>query len=325
MGKTRVALFTVFTCISLTSQTFPTKNNDDTTYPEGGNDSPPSNNAGLRSVKIDVFTTYHNYVLFNMSNLDPSKHQYRIKIQPLACEHPFPFSTWKDISKSIVNMRFNVRPYTNMTLEVQDKITGKIIGRNSTITHAKEPEAMVTELECNTRYCIATIDDNCWKYNDYNMTVQFTLKPSSKELRKPLVTKRAVINSEGKAEIPLKGLDLLPFTNYTVTATLANNMGVATNSSLTNEASFTTMAENPGKVSRLAVTHSTPNSLHVEWSPPADDPPKGKLKKYELVWNIHDQTSNKENVKVMHNIENFTITGLEPNTLYDIKVCVLLH
>ncbi|MPC66921.1 hypothetical protein E2C01_061077 [Portunus trituberculatus] len=76
---------------------------------------------------------------------------------------------------------------------------------------------------------------------------------------------------------------------------------------------------NPGKVSRLAVTHSTPNSLHVEWSPPADDPPKGKLKKYELVWNIHDQTSNKENVKVKHNIENFTITGLEPNTLYDIK------
>ncbi|XP_063868896.1 uncharacterized protein LOC135104978 isoform X1 [Scylla paramamosain] len=72
------------------------------------------------------------------------------------------------------------------------------------------------------------------------MKVQFILKPSSKKVKNPLV-KYGAVNSEGRATIALK--DLLPFTNYTVTANPANDVGAATDPSLSKETSFIAISQ----------------------------------------------------------------------------------
>ncbi|XP_063857430.1 uncharacterized protein LOC135098928 isoform X6 [Scylla paramamosain] len=104
----------------------------------------------------------------------------------------------------------------------------------------QEPEARVRSLQCDSRRCTATVDNNCVKYNGYSMKVQFILKPSSKKLKNPLV-KYGAVNSEGRATIALK--DLLPFTNYTVTANPANDVGAATDPSLSKETSFIAISQ----------------------------------------------------------------------------------
>ncbi|XP_063856328.1 uncharacterized protein LOC135098046 isoform X4 [Scylla paramamosain] len=104
----------------------------------------------------------------------------------------------------------------------------------------QEPEARVRSLQCDSRRCTATVDNNCVKYNGYSMKVQFILKPSSKKVKNPLV-KYGAVNSEGRATIALK--DLLPFTNYTVTANPANDVGAATDPSLTKETSFIAISQ----------------------------------------------------------------------------------
>ncbi|XP_063854519.1 uncharacterized protein LOC135096717 [Scylla paramamosain] len=137
-------------------------------------------------------------------------------------------------------MKILARPYTNTTFQIREKTTGKIIARNSTVTPATEPEARVRSLQCDSRRCTATVENNCVKYNDYNMKVQFILKPSSKKVKNPLV-KYGAVNSEGRAKIALK--DLLPFTNYTVTANPANDVGAATDPSLSKETSFIAISQ----------------------------------------------------------------------------------
>ena len=68
------------------------------------------------------------------------------------------------------------------------------------------------------------------------MSVEFTVSPLNYK-------NKSAVNSKRKAKIEFESLDLRPFTNYTVTASPANNAGVATNSSLTSEASFITKSE----------------------------------------------------------------------------------
>ncbi|XP_063856793.1 uncharacterized protein LOC135098383 isoform X2 [Scylla paramamosain] len=104
----------------------------------------------------------------------------------------------------------------------------------------QEPEVRVRSLQCDSRRCTATVENNCVKYNGYNMKMQFILKPSSKKFKSPLV-KYGAVNSEGRATIALK--DLLPFTNYTVTANPANDVGAATDPSLTKETSFIAISQ----------------------------------------------------------------------------------
>ncbi|KAK8371883.1 hypothetical protein O3P69_010120 [Scylla paramamosain] len=69
---------------------------------------------------------------------------------------------------------------------------------------------------------------------------QFRYKPSSEKVKNPLVEYGAV-NSGGRATIALK--DLLPFTNYTVTANPANDVGAATDPSLSKETSFIAISQ----------------------------------------------------------------------------------
>ncbi|KAK8372469.1 hypothetical protein O3P69_012430 [Scylla paramamosain] len=212
------------------------------------------------------------------THLHPNKDQYRYKTHLMACGSDLRFGNWENAWKESLKRRFKADPYTNVTIEVREQSTGKIIAKNSTVTPAKEPEANVTSLECNQVKCQAIVENECSKYNGYNITVQFTLKPSCDKLKNPLITHAAVVSSQ-TVRVALRDLDLVPFTNYTATAKLANNVGAATDPSLTRETFFISKSESPGRVSSLNVTHSTPYSLHVVWSAPDDDPPKGKTKR----------------------------------------------
>ncbi|XP_063854992.1 uncharacterized protein LOC135097148 isoform X2 [Scylla paramamosain] len=182
-------------------------------------------NQGQRKVRIDICAE-PNRVTFNSSHLDLSKDQFRYKLDFLACDYDTKSSNWEDWKGNRLRMRIQARTYTNVTFQIREKTTGKIIATNSTVTPATEPEeARVRSLQCDSRRCTATVENNCVKYNGYNMKVQFILKPSSKKVKNPLV-KYGAVNSEGRATIALK--DLLPFTNYTVTANPANDVGAAT-------------------------------------------------------------------------------------------------
>ncbi|XP_063856790.1 uncharacterized protein LOC135098383 isoform X1 [Scylla paramamosain] len=157
------------------------------------------------------------------------------KLDFLACDYDTKFSNWQDAKLNRLAMKISAHPYTNTTFQIREKTTGKIIATNST-----EPEVRVRSLQCDSRRCTATVENNCVKYNGYNMKMQFILKPSSKKFKSPLV-KYGAVNSEGRATIALK--DLLPFTNYTVTANPANDVGAATDPSLTKETSFIAISQ----------------------------------------------------------------------------------
>ncbi|KAK8372878.1 hypothetical protein O3P69_012061 [Scylla paramamosain] len=214
--------------------------------PPSRGSSPPSETLtecsalpGQRKVRIDICAE-PNRVTFNSSHLDLSKDQFRYKLDFLACDYDTKSSNWEDWKGNRLRMRIQARTYTNVTFQIREKTTGKIIATNSTVTPATEPEVRVRSLQCDSRRCTATVENNCVKYNGYNMKVQFILKPSSKKVKNPLV-KYGAVNSEGRATIALK--DLLPFTNYTVTANPANDVGAATDPSLTKETSFIAISQ----------------------------------------------------------------------------------
>ncbi|XP_063854990.1 uncharacterized protein LOC135097148 isoform X1 [Scylla paramamosain] len=222
MWKTRVVFVTVFTCVFLTSHASQIKS---TTSRRDIHEDNGDINQGQRKVRIDICAE-PNRVTFNSSHLDLSKDQFRYKLDFLACDYDTKSSNWEDWKGNRLRMRIQARTYTNVTFQIREKTTGKIIATNSTVTPATEPEeARVRSLQCDSRRCTATVENNCVKYNGYNMKVQFILKPSSKKVKNPLV-KYGAVNSEGRATIALK--DLLPFTNYTVTANPANDVGAAT-------------------------------------------------------------------------------------------------
>ncbi|XP_063872388.1 uncharacterized protein LOC135106904 isoform X3 [Scylla paramamosain] len=314
MGKGSVVFVTVFTYIFLTSQVSQVKSISGRDYHDDNGDI----NQGPRNVRIDAYAK-GNYTIFSLSHLHPNKDQYRYKTHLMACDSGSGFSNWENVLNKSLKRRFKADPYTNVTFEVREQTTGKIIAKNSTVTPAKEPEANVTSLECNKVKCQAIVENECSKYNGYNITVQFTLKPSCDKLKNPPITHAAVVSSK-IVRVALRDLDLVPFTNYTVTAKLANNVGAATDPSLTRETFFISKSESPGRVSSLNVTHSTPYSLHVVWSAPDDNPPKGKLSEYKLEWKIQEMSINKENVIVNESVTSFNITGLQQNTTYDIKI-----
>ncbi|XP_063872342.1 receptor-type tyrosine-protein phosphatase epsilon-like isoform X3 [Scylla paramamosain] len=306
-------------CIFLTSEASKIKRElGDSNESSEDTQSSYSSNEGPRNVRIDAYAE-GNYTIFSLSHLHPNKDQYRYKTYLMACDSGSGFGNWENVLNKSLKRRFKADPYTNVTIEVREQTTGKIIAKNSTVTPAKEPEANVTSLECNQVKCQAIVENECSKYNGYNITVQFTLKPSCDKLKNPLITHAAVVSSQ-TVRVALRDLDLVPFTNYTATAKLANNVGAATDPSLTRETFFISKSESPGRVSSLNVTHSTPYSLHVVWSAPDDDPPKGKLSEYKLEWKIRGVSTNKENVIVNESVTSFNITGLQQNTTYDIKI-----
>ncbi|XP_063855603.1 uncharacterized protein LOC135097602 [Scylla paramamosain] len=192
-----------------------------------------------RKVRIDIYAE-PNRVTFRPSHLDLSKDQFRYKLDFLACDYDTKFSNWQDAKLNRLAMKISARPYTNTTFQIREKTTGKITARNSTVTPATEPEVRVRSLQCDSRRCTATVENNCVKYNGYSMKVQFILKPSSEKVKNPLV-KYGVVNSGGRATIALK--DLLPFTNHTVIANPANDVGAATDPSLSKESSFIAISQ----------------------------------------------------------------------------------
>ncbi|KAK8384879.1 hypothetical protein O3P69_014446 [Scylla paramamosain] len=236
MWKTRVVFVTVFTCVFLTSHA---SEIESTTSRRDNHEDNGDINQGQRKVRVDIYAE-NNGVTFSLSHLDPSKDQFRYKLYFLACDYNTNFNNWQDTKGNWLHMTISARPYSNATIQIREKTTGKIIGTNSTVTPATEPEARVKSLQCDSRRCTATVEKNCAKYNGYNMKVQFILKPSSEKVESPLV-KYGAVNSVGRATIALK--DLLPFTNYTVTANLANDVGAATDPSLSRETSFIAMPE----------------------------------------------------------------------------------
>ena len=74
----------------------------------------------------------------------------------------------------------------------------------------------------------------------------------------------------------------------------------------------------PGKVHNLTVTDAAPYWLKVEWNVPNDDPPKGIFEEFRVTSFKSMTTAEQKttNTTLLH------ITGLDPNTEYNITVCI---
>ncbi|XP_063887798.1 uncharacterized protein LOC135115209 isoform X1 [Scylla paramamosain] len=304
MWKTRVVFVTVFTCVFLTSHA---SEIESTTSRRDNHEDNGDINQGQRKVRIDIYAE-PNRVTFNSSHLDPSKDEFRYKLYFLACDYNTHFTNWQDTKGNWLRMTISARPYSNATLQIREKTTGKIIGTNSTVTPATEPEARVRSLQCDSRRCTATVENNCAKYNGYNMKVQFILKPSSEKVESPLVEYGAV-NSRGGATIALK--DLLPFTNYTVTANPANDVGAATDPSLSRE-TFIAMPESASSP-RTRAEIDAKTTLRFSWNGLRSN--NGNPGYYTLTFLDGDKST----------VKNITDTGIEfahltPGKKYTLEV-----
>ncbi|KAK8371884.1 hypothetical protein O3P69_010121 [Scylla paramamosain] len=105
-----------------------------------------------RKVRIDIYAE-PNRVTFRSSHLDLSKDQFRYKLSIsiqafrlsslhfihqqldfLACDYDTKSSNWEDSKGNRLRMKIRARPYTNVTFQIREKTTGKIIATNSTVT-----------------------------------------------------------------------------------------------------------------------------------------------------------------------------------------------
>lgn len=111
--------------------------------------------------------------------------------------------------------------------------------------------------------------------------------------------------------------NLLPFTNYTFYIR-AYDTKSASDQSL--PVTCLTGEEVPVGAPEVNVVSENPTSLSVSWTPLSSKVARGRVSEYKIQWrrNDHHSTNNVDTVK--EHVTHYLITGLQPDTKYEVRV-----